>query len=148
MCLKVPPTLARGEWSAMLNYMKKFALEILPSVAATVIGAYIVNHYISAKPATDAPVAAVVAPADTKNDPKPADGANVASIPEHGVTAKGISERGMIEKSASERAGEFKPAEAKPSEVKPTEAKPTEAKPTEAKPTEAKPTEAKPTEAK
>ena len=31
----------------MLNYLKKFALEILPSVAATVIGAYIVNHYVN-----------------------------------------------------------------------------------------------------
>jgi hypothetical protein len=112
----------------MLNYVKKFALEILPSVAATVIGAYIVNHYISAKPA-DAPVAAAVSPAEVKkNDPKPADGAtsNVASIPEHGVTAKGISERAMIEKSASERPGEFKPAEAKPTEARQSESKPSE----------------------
>ena len=30
----------------MLNYLKKFAVDIFPSVAATVIGAYIVNHYI------------------------------------------------------------------------------------------------------
>jgi hypothetical protein len=128
----------------MLNYMKKFALEILPSVAATVIGAYIVNHYISAKPAADPPVAAAVSPAETKKaDPKPTDAAtsNIASIPEHGVTAKGISERGMIEKSASERLGEFKPSEAKPSEAKPSEAKPAEAKPAEAKPSEAKPSE-------
>jgi hypothetical protein len=128
----------------MLNYVKKFTLEILPSVAATVIGAYIVNHYISAKPAVDPPVAAAVSPAELKkNDPKPAGGAtsNVASIPEHGVTAKGISERGMIEKSASERPGEFKPAEAKPAEAKPAEAKPAEAKPAEAKPSEAKPSE-------
>jgi len=66
----------------MLNYLKKFALEILPSVAATVIGAYIVNHYISNKPATDAPVAAAVAPADArKNNAKPAGGsADVAGI--------------------------------------------------------------------
>jgi hypothetical protein len=113
----------------MLSYMKKFTLEILPSVAATVIGAYIVNHYISAKPAVAPPMAAAVSSADAKkNDPKSADGATskVASIPEHGVTAKGISERGMIEKSASERPGEFKPAEAKPSESKPSESKPSE----------------------
>jgi len=128
----------------MLNYVKKFALEILPSVAATVIGAYIVNHYISAKPAADAPVAAAVSPAEVKkNAPKPA---NIASIPEHGITAKGISERAMMEKSASERPGEFKPAEAK-SEAKPSEAKPSEAKPSEAKPSEAK-AEAKPSESK
>lgn len=122
----------------MLNYMKKFALEILPSVAATVIGAYIVNHYISAKPAADAPVAAVVSPAVVKKaDPKP-DGAtsNVASIPEHGVTAKGISERAMIEKSASERPGEFKPSESKPTEAKQPESKPSESKPSETKPSE------------
>jgi hypothetical protein len=111
----------------MLTYVKKFALEILPSVAATVIGAYIVNHYIN-RPATDAPVAAAVSPADTtkKGDGKPADG-----TPEHGVTAKGISERAMIEKSASERPGEFKPADAKPSESKSSEQKPAESKPSE-----------------
>ena len=34
----------------MLNYLKKFAVDIFPSVAATVIGAYIVNHYIVSKP--------------------------------------------------------------------------------------------------
>ena len=39
----------------MLKYLKKFAMEIVPSVAATIIGAYIVNHYITAKPAADAP---------------------------------------------------------------------------------------------
>ncbi len=49
----------------MLNYLKKFAMDILPSVAATIIGAYIVNHYITAKPA-DAPVAAAVSSADPK----------------------------------------------------------------------------------
>ena len=42
------------------NYLKKFAMEILPSVAATIIGAYIVNHYIVTKPGADAPVAAAV----------------------------------------------------------------------------------------
>src|SRR6201994_3888481 len=119
MCLKVPASVRRGSWSAMLNYMKKFALEILPSVAATVIGAYIVNHYISAKPA-DPPVAAVITPAEPKkDDPKPIDmPSDVASVPDHGVTAKGISERSLIEKSASERPGELKPSEAKASETK------------------------------
>jgi hypothetical protein len=107
----------------MLNYLKKFALEILPSVAATVIGAYIVNHYIS-KPPADAPVAAVTAPAGATKG-KPADGPDVANAPQPGVKAKGISERGMIEKAASEQPGEFKPAEAK-AESKPVETKPAE----------------------
>src|ERR1700754_3922734 len=107
MCLKVPPKTGTGKWSAMLNYLKKFTLEIMPSVAATVIGAYIVNHYIS-RPATDAPTAALVTSGDAKKGSpqpaaarKPTDAAsNVAGIPEPGVTAKGISERAMIEKLA------------------------------------------------
>ena len=109
----------------MLNYLKKFALEILPSVAATVIGAYIVNHYIVSKPATDAPVAAAVSSADGQEDPpKP------ANLPEPGVKAKGISERAMMEKSASEKPGEFKPAETHASEAKASD-KPSEVKSTE-----------------
>src|SRR6185312_14617184 len=139
MCLKVPPCLAVGEWSAMLNYMKKFALEILPSVAATVIGAYIVNHYIS-RPATNGPVAAAVAPAGAKKHVKPTD---VANIPEPGVTAKGISERAMMEKSAAERPAEVKPTGPKAAEAKASEAKAREAKAQEAKAQEAKAQEAK-----
>ena len=38
------------------SYLTKFTVDILPSVAATVIGAYIVNHYIVSKPGADAPV--------------------------------------------------------------------------------------------
>jgi hypothetical protein len=71
----------------MLNYLKKFTMEILPSVAATIIGAYIVNHYMAAKP-VEAPVAAAMSSADSKKA-QPAE-------------AKGISERAMIEKTVSE----------------------------------------------
>src|ERR1700761_3120044 len=126
----------------MLNYLKKFSLEILPSVAATVIGAYIVNHYISRPTtATEPPTAAVVAPADTKNPQsaatKPADqSSDVAGIPEPGVKAKGISERAMIEKLASERPAQVKP-DAKPAEVKQTEANAADAKLVDVKATDA-----------
>ena len=92
------------------NYLKKFAMEILPSVAATIIGAYIVNHYIVTKPGADAPVAAAVSAADpnpstkavnTKAaDAKPADAGN---LPAAGVKAKGISEKAIMEKTAAER---------------------------------------------
>lgn len=72
----------------MLKYVSKFFLEILPSVIATVVGAYIVNHYIVTKPGNDAPVAAAVstvdpkkteaatAKADTKTPDAPSDVAN------------------------------------------------------------------------
>jgi len=129
----------------MLNYLKKFALDILPSVAATIIGAYIVNHYIATKP--EKPAAAVSAAA-SKADPRkavaktelkseakadPAKSAQVpaetASIPEPGIKAKGISERVMIENRAAEGPAEVKPVE-KPADVKAVETKP-EAKPAE-----------------
>jgi hypothetical protein len=87
-------------------------MDILPSVVATIIGAYIVNHYIATKPAADAPVAAAAATADPKADAKPSGTSAFANIPEPGVKAKGISERAMIEKSAAEQpATAEKPAE-------------------------------------
>jgi hypothetical protein len=46
------------------KYISKFVMDVLPSVAATIIGAYIVNHYINTKPAADAPVAAAVSTVD------------------------------------------------------------------------------------
>ena len=95
----------------MLKYLSKFAMDILPSVAATIIGAYIVNHYIT-KPGTGAPVAAAVSTAEPKGGAtvparaatKPSEtSSEVANIPGAGVKAKGISEKAMIEKSAAEK---------------------------------------------
>ena len=43
----------------MLKYVSKFAMDILPSVVATIIGAYIVNHYIVTKPGRADAAAAV-----------------------------------------------------------------------------------------
>jgi hypothetical protein len=92
----------------MLKYVSKFAMDILPSVAATIIGAYIVNHYITTKPAADAPAVAASAAnsnkADARSDGKPSGAsANMASLPGPGVTAKGISEKAMLEKTAGEK---------------------------------------------
>jgi hypothetical protein len=92
------------------NYLKKFAMDILPSVAATIIGAYIVNHYIVTKPGAGVPVAAAVSVADPKADAKPADPksaetkpADAGNLPAAGVKAKGISEKAIMEKTAAER---------------------------------------------
>ena len=91
------------------KYVSKFAMDILPSVVATIIGAYIVNHYIVTKPGADAPVAAAVSSADPKQADKSAD---VGNIPEPGVKAKGISEKAILEKTAAEKpATAEKPAE-------------------------------------
>ena len=45
----------------MVKYLSKFVLEVLPSLVATIVGAYIVAHYINPRP--EAPKAAVVATA-------------------------------------------------------------------------------------
>jgi hypothetical protein len=118
MRLKVPASKpARGVAGMLKKYVSKFAMDILPSVAATIIGAYIVNHYIVSKPAADAPAAAALsavdpkkadtksnAKSDAKSDAKPSEtSAGVANIPEPGVKAKGISEKAMIEKTAAEK---------------------------------------------
>jgi hypothetical protein len=107
----------------MLKYVSKFALDILPSVVATIIGAYIVNHYIAAKPA-DAPAAAAVSTSDpAKADPKASE--SVAALPEAGVKAKGISERAILEKTATEKpAAVDKPAETAGLPVEPRRSQP------------------------
>ena len=97
----------------MLKYVSKLAMDILPSVVATIIGAYIVNHYIVTKPGADAPVAAAVSPADPKKADAPS--TDVANLPAAGVRARGVSEKAIFDKSTAA----VKPAE-KPQE-KPVE---------------------------
>ena len=95
------------------TYVSKFAMDILPSVAATIIGAYIVNHYIVSKPA-GAPAAVAASTSEPKAEAKAAPEAakaiekpaEVANIPEAGVKAKGISEKVILEKSAVEKPAE------------------------------------------
>jgi len=105
------------------KYLTKFTVDILPSVAATVIGAYIVNHYIVSKPGPSAPVASAVSTVDPKAAPEAArvdvkaDAKADAKTPDKtsdtsaeivntrgpGVKAKGISERAILEKAAAEK---------------------------------------------
>ena len=132
----------------MLNYLKKFAVDIFPSVAATVIGAYIVNHYIVSKPAADAPAAAVSTAnpkgdgkaetkSDAKADTKSAETtASVSNLPAAGVKARGISEKAIMEKTAAERPAVVEKAQEK------TEAK-ADAKSPDAKSLDAKSADAK-----
>src|SRR6266487_1140632 len=102
------------------KYVSKFAMEILPSVAATIIGAYIVNHYIATKPGSEAPVAASVSTAKPKVD----------------VKAKGIAEKGLPEKNAAaEKAVVEKPAEKEKAADKPAETASIPAEPRRHQPT-------------
>jgi len=94
----------------MLKLASKFAMDIFPSVIATILGAYIVNHYINTKsPAVDA-AAAAVSTADPKKaasrgDSKPVEkSADLGNLPEAGVRAKGISEKAISDKAAADKA--------------------------------------------
>lgn len=102
----------------MLKYLAKISMDIFPSVLATIIGAYIVNHYINAKPAADAP-AAVVAPSQAGSDGKPTDTAN---LPAPGVKARGISEKSISDKGAADKAVADKAAAEKPADKHETKA--------------------------
>jgi hypothetical protein len=114
----------------MLKYVSKFTLDILPSVIATIVGAYIVNHYIVTKPGAGAPDAAALSTTEPKAEAKvppeaakaaakspekvPETSSGVTNIPEPGVKAKGISEKAILEKSAAEKPADKsadKPAE-------------------------------------
>ena len=108
-----------GHWSGvvgMLKLVSKFAMDVFPSVIATIIGAYIVNHYINNKTPADSATAAAVSTADPKKassrgDSKPAEkSADIGNIPEPGVRAKGVSEKAIIDKSPVDKTAE-KPAE-------------------------------------
>jgi len=58
----------------ILKFLSKYILEVIPSIVATVVGAYIVTHYINAKPDADKPKAAVSAPANPESaQPQKAD---------------------------------------------------------------------------
>jgi hypothetical protein len=115
----MPQTL--GIWTragvvGMLKLVSKFAMDIFPSVIATILGAYIVQHYINNKPVAVDATAAAVSTATPKKaakaDSKPAEkSADLGNIPEAGIRAKGISEKSIGEKSAGEKAAVEKPNE-------------------------------------
>ncbi|MGA2056390.1 MAG: hypothetical protein ABSG88_13855 [Bradyrhizobium sp.] len=93
----------------MLKLASKFAMDIFPSVIATILGAYIVNHYINIRPpAAELPAAASAADpkkAASKADSKPAEkSADLGNTPEPGVRARGISEKSVTDKSAADKA--------------------------------------------
>ena len=85
----------------MLKYVSKIAMDILPSVAATIIGAYIVNHYIVARPASDAPAAAAVSSVNPKKvtakaDSKPVEtSSEVSHLPEAGSGPRASPEKAI-----------------------------------------------------
>ncbi|TKT71812.1 cell envelope biogenesis protein TolA [Afipia massiliensis] len=84
----------------------KYFLEVVPSIVATVVGAYIVTHYINAKSEADKPKAAIAAPAQTSKEAAP----QTLKADESGdkaakaETAKAEAARLKAEKQALEKA--------------------------------------------
>ncbi|MGM4924292.1 hypothetical protein AB8A31_15370 [Tardiphaga sp. 804_B3_N1_9] len=90
------------------KYLSKFTIDILPSILATIVGAYIVNHYIIPKASPDRPAAAVAStPAEPKPDTKAAtakpaeNSADLANLPES-VPAK-AGDKPVVEKASIEK---------------------------------------------
>ena len=88
----------------------KYFLEVIPSIVATVVGAYIVTHYINAKSEADKPKAAISAPAGTSKDAAPQtlkadDAGDKAAKPESAKAeaARLKAEKLALEKAAAER---------------------------------------------
>jgi hypothetical protein len=94
----------------IVKYLSKFVLDVLPSVAATIIGAYIVNHYIVARPAADAPVAATVSTVEPKKaDARSADrnaDKRIETPSDKAVVAKAAVEKAAVEKVPLEKSAE------------------------------------------
>ncbi|MEW6767370.1 MAG: cell envelope biogenesis protein TolA [Pseudomonadota bacterium] len=65
----------------VVKFLSKYILEVIPSVVATVVGAYIVTHYINAKPDADKPKAEVAAPANTAKGAKASEPAKTVEAP-------------------------------------------------------------------
>ncbi|MGM4903541.1 hypothetical protein AB8B21_31970 [Tardiphaga sp. 866_E4_N2_1] len=90
------------------KYLSKFTIDILPSILATIVGAYIVNHYIIPKASPDRPAAAVAStPAEPKLDTKAAtakpaeNSADLANLPESVPTKAG--DKPVVEKASIEQ---------------------------------------------
>lgn len=114
------------------KYLSKFTVDILPSVFATVVGAYIVNYYIIPKAREDrppAPAAAVSAKPPEASQAKPADAkpetaADVAGAPEPVLAKKPVEKAGTDKTDKIEAAKATEPRRHAPREKTVAKAEP------------------------
>lgn len=108
------------------KYISKFTVDIMPSIIATIVGAYIVNHYIVPKSGNDVPAAAstadskAVAPAKVmKASVRPAQpAADVASVPDAVALP---ADKPTVEKTSSEKSADTSTAVARRHQPTPRE---------------------------
>jgi hypothetical protein len=124
------------------KYLSKFVLEVLPSVFATVVGAYIVAHYIN--PKSEGPKAAVVATApateakdaadttgtveDKAADTTPAESKSADLKAEPKIESKSADTKSSEPKSSEPKSADAKPADAEPAKVEPAKVETAKAK--------------------
>ena len=70
------------------KFLSKYLFEVIPSIVATVVGAYIVTHYINSKPEAEKPPAAISAPAKAAATPEQAKNTDVKADAKKADTAK------------------------------------------------------------
>jgi hypothetical protein len=98
------------------KYISKFTIDIAPSIIATIVGAYIVNHYISPKSDDSKPAAAMASTPDPKTD-----GAEGKSAEGKSAEGKSADVRVISLKSGDPKSYDAKSSDAKSSDSRPAE---------------------------
>ncbi len=95
------------------KFLSKYILEVIPSILATVVGAYIVTHYINNKPDADKPQAAMASPTNPASPTNLAPSTNPAKAPDAAASSKPVKpdESAQAEKAAKAEAAKVKAAE-------------------------------------
>jgi len=84
------------------KYISKFTIDILPSIIATIVGAYIVTHYINPKSEPGKPAAAVASTPDSGIDSKAAVASPVEKSPDL-ADAPAAGPKARIEKASIDK---------------------------------------------
>ena len=99
----------------ILKFLSKYILEVIPSILATVVGAYIVTHYINAKSDPDKPKTEASAPVTTSAPLRAAgqdsrkESAKAALVPDDQTRAleKPSADKPLVEKTSLEKPAEI-----------------------------------------
>jgi len=86
------------------KYVSKFTIDILPSIIATIVGAYIVTHYINPKADTGKPAAAVASAPDVAIDSKAVVASPADKSPDAADAPAVVAPKAKVEKASIDKA--------------------------------------------
>lgn len=92
------------------KFLMKYFFEVIPSIVATVVGAYIVTHYINSKPDPGKPPATVSAPAKAASTPEMAKTTDVKATDVKPTDAKAADARKADTAKSEPKSEPAKPA--------------------------------------